>query len=193
MHDDGEIAALERDLVLGARREYRRLTGDVAASAQADRGALIGVRRRTICALPTEGADALAAQDIAHDDEVRVLAGRPPAELLIVDDVAVVRLATGALVVRTPVLSSLLADYFEHLWDRAVPLADDGVRPAGGLTAVQRRILRLAAEGFKDDSIARVLGLSSRSVRRHMEKLAARAGASNRLTLGAAAARLGWI
>jgi DNA-binding NarL/FixJ family response regulator len=87
---------------------------------------------------------------------------------------------------------SMLADYFELLWAKAVTLGgeDDG---AGPLPAVQRRILRLASQGFKDESIARILGLSSRSVRRNMEKLATRAGAGNRFTLGIAAARLGWI
>ena len=92
------------------------------------------------------------------------------------------------MLVRSPVLVSMLADYFELLWSRATPLDGGGV-----LTGVQRRILRLAAVGFKDEAIARNLGLSSRSVRRHMEKLATRSGASNRLTLGIAAARLGWV
>ncbi|WP_433272126.1 response regulator transcription factor [Actinosynnema sp. CS-041913] len=163
-------------------------------AARNDDNALIGVRRRVICGTPVVEADTLVAQAMAGGDEVRVIAGPPPAELLVVDDAAVVRLEpAGALVVRASTVVSLLADYFERLWAGAVPLRDDDLPPGGGLSAVQRRILRLAAEGCKDDTIARLLGLSSRSVRRHMEKLAARAGASNRLTLGVAAARLGWL
>jgi DNA-binding NarL/FixJ family response regulator len=58
---------------------------------------------------------------------------------------------------------------------------------------VQLEILRLAAAGLKDDAIARALGRSSRWVRRHFEALEERLGATNRLTLGIAAARRGWV
>lgn len=160
---------------------------------------LIGVRRRNICtkeAIEHEETGELIARAIADGEEYRLTLEDPPTELLIADDVALVCLdatgESGAVLVHAPHMVSMLADYFELLWAKAVTLGgeDDGTGP---LPAVQRRILRLASQGFKDDSIARILGLSSRSVRRNMEKLATRAGASNRLTLGIAAARLGWL
>ncbi|NUT92630.1 MAG: response regulator transcription factor [Saccharothrix sp.] len=126
--------------------------------------------------------------------EVRVLRGRPVTGMLVVDDVAVLRMgSTGAVVVRAPELVALAAAYFDALWTDAVAPGDVDRAPANGLSAVQQRIVRLAAGGFKDDTIARMLGLSTRSVRRHLEKLAARVGATNRLSLGVAATRLGWV
>lgn len=72
----------------------------------------------------------------------------------------------------------------------AVPRCDPPVLPP---TLVQRHILLLLADGTKDSAIARRLGVSERSVRRHVGSLAERAGASNRFTLALAAARLGWL
>jgi DNA-binding NarL/FixJ family response regulator len=68
-----------------------------------------------------------------------------------------------------------------------VPAPDDAPAP------VQLEILRLAGMGLKDDAIARSLGRSSRWVRRHFEVLEEMLGATNRLTLGIAAARRGWV
>lgn len=49
------------------------------------------------------------------------------------------------------------------------------------------------AGGAKDGTIARRLNLSERSVRRQVEALAQRSGASNRFTLALAAIRIGWL
>lgn len=197
---EAEIAELRGALVRDARRECRRVTAhDGSLPVTGDAVALIGVRRRSICtraAVEHEEVGGSIARAVAAGEEYRLTLEQPPTELLIADDVALVCLdasgTSGAVLVEAPHMVSMLADYFELLWAKAVPLGDDG-DVEGPLPAVQRRILRLAAQGLKDDSIARVLGLSSRSVRRHMEKLADRAGASNRLTLGIAAAQLGWI
>ncbi|MFD0205679.1 MULTISPECIES: hypothetical protein [Saccharothrix] len=198
---EAEIAALRRELVREARRECRRVSAHDGDTPVLDRdlGPLIGVRRRNICtkeAIEHEETGELIARAIADGEEYRLTREDPPTDLLIADDVALVCLdangESGAVLVHAPHMVSMLADYFELLWAKAVPLGgeDDGTGP---LPAVQRRILRLASQGFKDESIARILGVSSRSVRRNMEKLAVRAGASNRLTLGIAAAQLGWI
>lgn len=196
---EAEIAAAREELVRGARRECRRVTAHDGDTPALSTSALIGVRRRSICtkaAIEHDETGESIARAIADGEEYRLTSEDPPTDLLIADDVALVRLdatgQSGAVLVHAPHMVSMLADYFELLWAKAVPLGgeDDGTGPLPG---VQRRILRLAAQGFKDESIARVLGLSSRSVRRHMEKLTTRAGASNRLTLGIAAAQLGWI
>ncbi|MFF4891295.1 hypothetical protein [Micromonospora chersina] len=128
---------------------------------------------------------------------VRVLPALP-ASLLTVDGAALLALPpTGQhrqLLVRSPALVALLTQYVEALWRQAIPLAG---RPANGTdgapTPVQLQILRLAAAGLKDESIARSLGRSVRWVRRHFEVLEERLSATNRLTLGIAAARRGWV
>ncbi|MBP2034540.1 helix-turn-helix transcriptional regulator [Streptomyces avidinii] len=61
------------------------------------------------------------------------------------------------------------------------------------LSPVQRQVLVLMAGGAKDGAIARRLNLSERSVRRQVESLTRRTGASNRFTLALAAIRIGWL
>lgn len=61
------------------------------------------------------------------------------------------------------------------------------------LSPVQRQVLVLMAGGAKDGAIARRLNLSERSVRRQVESLTQRTGASNRFTLALAAIRIGWL
>ncbi|MFG2054013.1 hypothetical protein ACGFI9_08255 [Micromonospora sp. NPDC048930] len=156
---------------------------------------------RLICARPLlvdpERRERIEAA-LAAGHDVRVLPALP-ASLLAVDGTALLALPPTdqhrqLLLVSSPALVSLLTQYVEALWRQAVPLAN---RPAVGIdgapTPVQLQILRLAAAGLKDESIARSLGRSARWVRRHFEVLEERLSATNRLTLGIAAARRGWI
>ncbi|RKT75015.1 regulatory LuxR family protein [Saccharothrix variisporea] len=190
MVDRAEVDRLERELLRNAYTESRLLSVDDRPRHDHEDGALIGVRRRTLYTAKSLD-DNVVRQSMG---EVRVLRGRPARGVLVVDDVAVLRAgAAGAVVVRAPEVVALVAAYFDALWTDAVPLGDGDHAPVDGLSAVQQRIVRLAAGGFKDDTIARMLGLSTRSVRRHLEKLAARVGATNRLSLGVAATRLGWV
>ncbi len=75
--------------------------------------------------------------------------------------------------------------------------AEAGLDPpcdsAPALSPVQRQVLVLMAGGAKDGAIARRLNLSERSVRRQVESLTQRTGASNRFTLALAAIRIGWL
>ncbi|MEV4654949.1 helix-turn-helix domain-containing protein [Micromonospora sp. NPDC049301] len=127
---------------------------------------------------------------------IRVVAAAPTS--MVVSGSMAVIAPTGSAgsagwVLRAPTLVELAAHYFDGLWRQALPLAARS--PAGGdaPSDLQLRILRLAAHGAKDEAIARSLGRSPRWVRRHFELLAERLGASNRMTLGIAAARRGWI
>ncbi|WP_244925358.1 LuxR C-terminal-related transcriptional regulator [Georgenia faecalis] len=51
----------------------------------------------------------------------------------------------------------------------------------------------MLASGAKDETIARELGLSERTLRRRSSALLARLGAANRFQAGVQAARRGWI
>ncbi|GIF74057.1 helix-turn-helix transcriptional regulator [Asanoa siamensis] len=119
-----------------------------------------------------------------------------PGELVLADHGAML-LVNGpreqlALVVRARGLLIALRHYFDLLWSRSVPF---GRTPgdADPPSPAQSQVLRLAAAGLKDEAIARNLGRSTRWVRRHFEVLEERLGATNRLTLGIAAARRGWV
>lgn len=76
--------------------------------------------------------------------------------------------AAGALIIRAPVIITALREYFELLWERAIPLTALGEPPAeSGLTKAQQTVLRLMAEGWNDDAIAHRAGISVTTVRRH--------------------------
>ncbi|MCM2420614.1 LuxR C-terminal-related transcriptional regulator [Streptomyces sp. RKAG293] len=93
----------------------------------------------------------------------------------------------AALEIREPALVSYLAGVFGHAWDRATPLNEPaGTDPTPGdpIPEVQRSIARLLVEGFMDESIARRLGMSVRTCRAHIAKLATHLGSTNRTQLG---------
>ncbi|SBT69240.1 Bacterial regulatory proteins, luxR family [Micromonospora sediminicola] len=99
----------------------------------------------------------------------------------------------AGLLMRHPELVALGTQLFEAAWADALPLGARRSTGADRPSEVQLQILRLAAVGAKDDTIARSLGRSTRWVRRHFELLEEQLGATNRMTLGIAAVRRGWI
>jgi predicted transcriptional regulator len=100
----------------------------------------------------------------------------------------------AALVVHpSPLLSGLLG-LFELLWDRAVPLPGRGDEPPReDVDASDQLLVALLAAGFKDESIARHLGISTSTVTRRMARLMERTGASTRFQLGMQAVRRQWV
>ncbi|MGW1162945.1 LuxR C-terminal-related transcriptional regulator [Streptomyces sp. NPDC002513] len=100
----------------------------------------------------------------------------------------------GAVVIREPNTVAYLCGLFEQAWDLATPFADAASQ---GLEQVSREthttILRLLAAGLKDDTIARRLGMSLRTVRRHIADILEGLDATSRFQAGAAAARLGLL
>ncbi|MBK0377230.1 hypothetical protein I3215_30930 [Streptomyces sp. RB110-1] len=85
----------------------------------------------------------------------------------------------SAVVVHQPRLGSLLADGFDQLWDTA-----EEPRTVESFTRFQQQLVGLIASGVTDDAAARALGLSARTVRRHLNRLMASVGARSRLELG---------
>ncbi|WP_423834523.1 helix-turn-helix domain-containing protein [Streptomyces manipurensis] len=66
-------------------------------------------------------------------------------------------------------------------------------RATYGLQPVHRRIPELLATGVTDDTIAELLGISRRTLSRHVEAINARAGSVTRFQMALHAARNGWI
>jgi DNA-binding NarL/FixJ family response regulator len=80
----------------------------------------------------------------------------------------------GAAIVRaSPVLDALGA-LFDGIWIRAVPLKST---VDSDLDDRSRQVLRLMSDGFKDESIARALGLSRRTVQKCMTTVMTALGA----------------
>lgn len=99
----------------------------------------------------------------------------------------------AALLLRDTELVRALRAFFELLWDRATPWRDADDPAEEALTPVQRRILELLAAGFTDDRVAASLGVTTRTVRRHVAAMLARLGAPTRFAAAVAARRRGWL
>ena len=112
---------------------------------------------------------------------------------------AVIRLddtaAPAAVLVHRSELLDGLVTLFDLLWERAVPIPaapeDDEERDRA--TDFDDVLVALLAAGFKDESIARHLGISASTVTRRMSRLMDLTGTSTRFQLGMQAVRRGWI
>ncbi|MEU6347341.1 LuxR C-terminal-related transcriptional regulator [Streptomyces sp. NPDC046977] len=98
----------------------------------------------------------------------------------------------GAVVLREPSTVAYLCDVFEEAWERGTPFVDAAVQ---GFEQVSRdiheTIVRLMAEGHKDETIARRLGMSLRTARRHIADIMEQLKATSRFQAGVAAATHG--
>jgi hypothetical protein len=94
----------------------------------------------------------------------------------------------SALVVRKCALLDALVVLFDLLWDQSSAVVPEPVpaQPDLGL-------LTLLAAGAKDETIARQLGISPRTVTRRVAELLDQLGARTRFHAGVLAARHGWL
>lgn len=82
---------------------------------------------------------------------------------------------------------------FERFWEIAAELPDLRAEPRpSSLTHAEREVLRLLAKGLTDETVARQLDMSVRTVRRIVKELMERVGARSRFELGFRAAEQGW-
>jgi DNA-binding NarL/FixJ family response regulator len=99
--------------------------------------------------------------------------------------------AADYVLIREPMIVAAFVALFDRAFERALPLAVDA---DGGPSSDQGsnadvQLLRLLGLGLKDESIARYLGCSLRTVRRRVAHLMNVHGAQTRFQLGVAAAR----
>ncbi|MDI5961824.1 helix-turn-helix domain-containing protein [Streptomyces sp. SL13] len=158
-----------------------------------------GVKVRAVYESGSVGAPGRRAEIaavVAAGEEARMLP-ELPCKLAIVDDRwALLPVATGAelrgaVLVRASSLLDALTGMFEAYWHRAV-----GVPNAhSDSPAPDRRteLLTLLSAGFTDDSIARQLGVSPRTVQRWVRELMDALGARTRFQAGIQASRAGWL
>jgi DNA-binding CsgD family transcriptional regulator len=213
--DDGqEVAARYTQLLRGSAVEVLHLAKPpyVTADETPAREPVVssGVRLRSV--YETEGfTDAVslrtALRGTADGGELR-LTSRLPTKLVVFDRTAALLPlradlpAAGSLVVHSPALVTVLAALFETVWEQAAPASletrHDRPVPESRLPAARfdertREILRLMATGMKDDAIARVLGLSRRTVQKHVSDAGAALGAKTRFQIGLLAAERGLL
>jgi DNA-binding NarL/FixJ family response regulator len=103
----------------------------------------------------------------------------------------------AAVIVHSSGLLDALLALFDHYWDASTPLSldNDGGNGSqeGRLDSGDLRILSLLISGVTDETIARQLNISLRTVRRRIQAMMHVANAQNRAQLGWHAARNGWL
>lgn len=102
----------------------------------------------------------------------------------------------GLAVVREPNVVSWVVATFEQMWAEASPLDDVLHKQQHDDTELDQTrvaILRLMAEGEKDEAISRRLSISVRTCRRHIADYMAQVHATSRFQAGVIAARAGHI
>lgn len=138
---------------------------------------------------------ALIQHGVEMGDNVRLCASPPSRLAILGESTSVIPSVWGAppasrVVIQSVPVASALRALFEELWNRSLPLHED----KGGETADDNKeILRMLADGLKDEAMARRLGLSLRTVRRRVADLMTELNASTRFVAGAEAVRRGWL
>lgn len=188
-----ELAALERVEHLSMQPEQVFSTDELTAGAPLDVEALRrGVRMRTLSRPPADG-DRSAQHAIEFGrlgGEYREAAHLP--QKLMIFDRQVALLAVDPLdldrgtweIVDRAAVDSLVRLFARH-WSDGVDPSRNGV-PAIVLTARERAIVALLAQGHTDAISARRLGMSTRSLTYSLRALMDRLGVDNRFQLGLA-------
>jgi DNA-binding CsgD family transcriptional regulator/sugar-specific transcriptional regulator TrmB len=202
-------------LVRSARREvlhlvmppyvttFEQLPDRISAQAQT---AARGVRFRSLYDAHTiddELSVMTARRGESFGELARLSSGLPMKLAIFDDDAAIMSIvpddpSAGSLLVYSPPLLHVLRALFEELWEHGVPWlhATAPAAPSDTGLAIDPRaaeVLRLMALGIKDDAIARVLGVSRRTVQQTVTDLAARLGARTRFQIALKAQAAGWL
>lgn len=138
--------------------------------------------------------------------EIRLSSGLPMKLVIFDAAAAIMPLRTddpagGSLLVYSPTLLQVLSALFEKLWEHATPWTSDDTTIGDSIPAPQypppdarvAQMLRLMSLGLKDDAIARVLGVSRRTVQQWVSDVGALLGARTRFQIALRAQRRGWL
>jgi DNA-binding CsgD family transcriptional regulator len=138
-----------------------------------------------------------------HGARIRLAPSVPGRSLIIDREIALLTIpgpepggAAGVAVVREPTVIAWVLATFEQLWAEASPLdevlghqhADDAE-----IDHTRAAILRLMADGEKDEAISRRLSISVRTCRRHIADYMSQVGATSRFQAGVIASRNGHL
>ena len=138
---------------------------------------------------------------VAAGEQARLMA-RIPANLMIVDDreALLILPRTGrageGLLVGPGRLLNVLIELFDICWELGTPLQAVESAQQGADEETDegtRELLSLMAAGLTDESIARELGVSQRTVARRVARVQEQLAARSRFQLGIQAIRRGWF
>ncbi|WP_405582860.1 DUF6879 family protein [Streptomyces sp. NBC_01190] len=165
-----------------------------------------GVRVRTLCRLGVDGgsrfrdqlavlgsagAQFRAAPELPHDATVF------DRSVAVLTRIGPDGTPAGTLVIRDAESVAYLCHVFDQLWAAAAPFRPGGPAPVGGAESrradseVRRAVVGMLAQGTKDEMIARRLGVSLRTCRRHIAEILESLQAQSRFQAGVLAERAG--
>nr|WP_087887457.1 hypothetical protein [Streptomyces alboflavus] len=199
-HVDQLLARAEKEVLILDRPPYLNPWAVAGADPGTGIAALLerGVGVRVVLAregLALPGRTRLLGPLVDRGLAVRVAADVPTKLIAVDGRDALLPPAAGAdptrtaVVVRDTLLQHVFRPLFEALWERALPLGGAGPR----LSDEHRDLLGLLAGGFKDEAIARRLGVHVHTARRRISRLLDELGADTRFQAGAQAALRGWL
>ncbi|MFF1378845.1 LuxR C-terminal-related transcriptional regulator [Streptomyces sp. NPDC058308] len=90
----------------------------------------------------------------------------------------------GAIVVREPTLVAFLCKLYDQQWAQGTVFEPDAEDGTAITDDVQRSIIKLMAQGYKDEMVARRLGMSVRTCRRHIAEIMEDLDATSRFQAG---------
>ncbi|MEU9383548.1 LuxR C-terminal-related transcriptional regulator, partial [Streptomyces sp. NPDC048279] len=165
-----------------------------------------GVRFRSVYdsdTLTDEISLETARRGVEIGGEVRLSSGLPMKLVIFDGTTAIMPLrrddaAAGSLLVHSATLLHVLAALFESLWAHGVPWGQEGrpVPPAPASDTPNpraREVLRLLSLGMKQESIARTLGVSRRTVQKDISDIGTALGARNHFQIALLAQERGWL
>jgi hypothetical protein len=177
------VCTMSVNVGAGVEQENYRLNQDLLTAGR--------FRQRTI--YPMDIMDSEDGRAWVHSfagvGEEQRLSLAPPSEFTIFDQHALVAVAEWGnvhgdyVVVRDPMLIAAFTQLFDRAFERGLPVVHDEDQDDEDV-----RLVKLLGLGLKDESIARYLGCSLRTVRRRVAALMARHGVQTRFQLGLAAA-----
>jgi DNA-binding CsgD family transcriptional regulator/predicted transcriptional regulator len=138
-------------------------------------------------------------QGIQRGEQARVY-GHVPMKMALSDDrLALIPVmkdgyqADAAYLVHPSSLLDAFSELFEAVWARAVAVNKPGQGRPDDLSQQDTDLIGLLASGATDETIARTLGWSVRTVHRHVHRIMSMVGAETRFQAGMEAVRRGWI
>ncbi|WP_169952743.1 LuxR C-terminal-related transcriptional regulator [Microbispora sp. H11081] len=102
---------------------------------------------------------------------------------------------TAVLAIHGHALTGLFRHVFDWCWATSAALGSEALDPPApqDLSEQQKAVVRMLAAGMKDETIARNLGISQRTLRRLITELMEVLESGSRFQAGVKAAALGWV
>lgn len=200
----GDTVALLRRLLLEANGDVLWLRPDQFRLPHEDAMAqivaeIVATGRRSRALYPVRAiteAPATIEHRVAVGEEVRLLPSLPTRMIVVGTSHVVLPEPLGfeaepRSLIRQRGLVQAMTLWFEAMWERATPLP--GPSESGERHDLRVFILQQLADGAQDEQIARLLGISLRTVRRRVADVMADLGAESRFQAGVEAVRRGWL